>query len=328
MRNCASTFIFPALLLAAATVKAQGPDLNTWLTQLQSNDCAIRQTGFYAIVQNQVTTGQGVSSASDQVKVALTNLLILEEAFQKVPSNQAVLEGACGEYFGDVVTIVAGFRDPRSIDALIGVITTGNIVGDALASFGPAALDRILTVISAGDFRTFAGLFILGKVLDAGTVGDQPSLAKIRAAFNSSSLDSFDDNALAALGGLLRLSHVPAVPFILQRVQIAIKPGESPASINPRDNGVIPGVAILSSATFDARTIDDLTARFGPGQASPKGRAKVQDVNKDGLPDMVFQFSTPESMIACGDTASFLFAKTTSGQAVVGADAIRTVGCP
>jgi len=316
-----------AALLAAMTATAQSPDLNTWLTQLQSNDLPTRQAGFYPILASQVSISQGIASAGDQIRVALIALLVREEAFQKDPSSQSIISvGGYGDYFGDVVTTVAGFRDPRSLDALIGVIDTGNAVADALVSLGTAALDKVLAVSATSGHKS-AGLFVLGKMLDAGAVNDTASLAKIRPVLNAASLETDYQGGLFALIAFLRFFHV-AFALPISHVQIAIKPGESPASINPRDTGVIPGVAILSSATFDANTIDDLTARFGPGQASPKGRAKVQDVNNDGLPDMVFQFSTPESMIACGDTASFLFAKTTSGQAVVGADAIRTVGCP
>src|SRR5260370_18338491 len=110
------------------------------------------------------------------------------------------------------------------------------------------------------------------------------------------------------------------------RVTIDIKPGGYPNAINPRDKGVIP-VAILSAPTFDARTIDPTSLRFGPGQAEPANGVHIEDVNGDGLPDIVLQFPTTSSQIACSDTASFLTGKTTSGQTIVGSDSVLTVGC-
>jgi hypothetical protein len=48
--------------------------------------------------------------------------------------------------------------------------------------------------------------------------------------------------------------------------EIDIKPGSFPNSINPRSKGVIP-VAILTTDTFDATTVDPLSVTFGPDEA-------------------------------------------------------------
>src|SRR6266576_7198063 len=138
MRNVLSGLILAlSLLLAAMIAQAQTSDLNTWLVQLQSSDPGIRQAGFYAIAKAKV------AAINDEVRVALINLLALEEAYATQQSNSAVLNSeGYGNYFSDVVTTVAALRDARSIDALIGVIATGGSVGDALASFGVTALDK------------------------------------------------------------------------------------------------------------------------------------------------------------------------------------------
>jgi hypothetical protein len=68
-------------------------------------------------------------------------------------------------------------------------------------------------------------------------------------------------------------------------------------------------VAVLSSADFDATQIDPATVTLGdevgsdtPVAQRPNGRyyAEVEDVNGDGLPDVVFRFRVPE-LVANGD---------------------------
>lgn len=90
-------------------------------------------------------------------------------------------------------------------------------------------------------------------------------------------------------------------------VGIDVLPGGTPNAVNPGKKGDIP-VAILSTATFDARTIDVSSIRLGDeaGADTPaekqKGRyvTRVEDVNKDGRLDMVVSFSIPE-LVANGD---------------------------
>jgi hypothetical protein len=289
---------------------------------LNHNNPSVRSNAFYAIVEARV------ADTDDQVKLALINLLVQENAYiqQQADLDTDVSEGY-GAYFSDVVVAVCLLQDIRSINALIPVIQTGNMVADTLASFGTASLDRVLASSNTTDVMTrFASVMVLNKMIDTGTVTDSTSIAKIRAALNKASVDPDYYTGIAALQGLLKLSHVPLAEGVPARVQLDIKPGSYPNAINPRANGVIP-VAILSTSTFDASTIDSSTLRFGPGQARPANRAHVEDVNGDGLPDMVVQFSTPSSQIACSDTASFLVGKTLSGQIIAAADSVRTVGC-
>lgn len=112
-----------------------------------------------------------------------------------------------------------------------------------------------------------------------------------------------------------------------RQVTIDIKPGGDPNSINPRDQGRIP-VAILSTADFDATTVDAGTVRFGAtGTEATARHSAVEDVNGDGKPDMIFQFETQATGIKCGDAQAFLTGFTIGGQAIAGSDSIQTVGC-
>ena len=108
-------------------------------------------------------------------------------------------------------------------------------------------------------------------------------------------------------------------------VEIDIKPGSYPNSINLKSKGVIP-VAILTSEDFDATTIDADTVRFGPGEAEKAHkRAHVKDADGDGDLDLVFHFRTEDTGIASDDTEACLTGETFGGVAFVGCDSIRVV---
>jgi len=108
-------------------------------------------------------------------------------------------------------------------------------------------------------------------------------------------------------------------------VEIDIKPGSYPNSINPESKGVIP-VAILSTPTFDATTVDPETVRFGPGEASMAHEdAHLEDVDGDGDVDMVLHFKTQDTGISAGDTEATLTGSTTGGITISGTDSVRTV---
>lgn len=110
-------------------------------------------------------------------------------------------------------------------------------------------------------------------------------------------------------------------------VEIDIKPGSDPNSINPRSKGVIP-VAILTTETFDATTVDPLSVAFGPnGAIETHGQGHIEDADGDGDLDLVLHFNTQDTGIQCGDTTASLTGETLSGQTINGSDSINTVGC-
>jgi PKD repeat protein len=90
-------------------------------------------------------------------------------------------------------------------------------------------------------------------------------------------------------------------------VGLSIMPGSSPTTIAISKKGTVP-VAILSTATFDATTIDVASIRLGDGAGAEapvdqqKGRyqSRIDDANGDGRPDMIVSFSVPQ-LVANGD---------------------------
>ena len=111
------------------------------------------------------------------------------------------------------------------------------------------------------------------------------------------------------------------------QVAIDIKPGSFPNSINPKSKGKIP-VAILTTDSFDATTVDPTTVLFGStGTESAPVHSALEDVNGDGDNDLILHFNTQATGIQCGDTSASLTGETFSGQEIQGSDSIKTVGC-
>jgi hypothetical protein len=116
--------------------------------------------------------------------------------------------------------------------------------------------------------------------------------------------------------------------FLVTPVDISIKPGSSPSPINPKSHGTTP-VAILSTSTFNAVTSVDPTTltfgRTGTEQSLAFCNTGGEDVNGDGLLDLVCHFQTQLTGFQSGDTLGILMGKTFLGTPILGQDTIRIV---
>lgn len=125
---------------------------------------------------------------------------------------------------------------------------------------------------------------------------------------------------------LLALDISKIVPFI--PIAIDIKPGGADNPINPNSQGKIP-VAILSSPTVDARSqvyVNSLTfGRTGAESSLAFCDSEGEDVNGDGLPDLVCHFYTQETGFQAGDTHGVLKGLTGDGELIRGTDSVQIV---
>ena len=116
----------------------------------------------------------------------------------------------------------------------------------------------------------------------------------------------------------------------VKSVDIDIKPGSYPNAINLGSQGVIP-VAILSSSSFDATTVDPDTVALGGASITVRGKANKfmaheEDVNSDGLPDLVCQVETENLNPGVSLTGYAVLTGTTfRGQPIQGKDKITIV---
>jgi hypothetical protein len=109
-------------------------------------------------------------------------------------------------------------------------------------------------------------------------------------------------------------------------VEIDIKPGGDPNSINPSLEGDLP-VAILGSDSFDVANVDVTTLAFGPGDASfdHSHGPHFEDLNGDGMTDLMAHFQIEETRIGFGDRMACLSGETLDGTPFSGCDDVRTV---
>ena len=110
-------------------------------------------------------------------------------------------------------------------------------------------------------------------------------------------------------------------------VVIDIKPGSDPNCINLGSNGVIP-VAILTTDTFDASTVDPLSVTLQDAAVRIKGKSgnagSLEDVDSDGDLDLVLQVFN-DLNLAEGQSTATLSGNLFDGTPIEGTDSICVV---
>jgi hypothetical protein len=111
-------------------------------------------------------------------------------------------------------------------------------------------------------------------------------------------------------------------------IDIDIKPGSDPNSINPRSKGKIP-VAIFSTMDFYAPAeVDVESLTFGPtGEEESLAfcNDSPEDVNDDGYDDLVCHFYTQGTGFQCGNEQGILRGQTVDEIPIEGSDSVRIV---
>jgi len=111
-------------------------------------------------------------------------------------------------------------------------------------------------------------------------------------------------------------------------VLIDIKPDSYPNSINLSSNGVVP-IAVFGFTTFDVKQIDLTTIKLANAGVKLKGNgqpmASYEDVNKDGITDVIVHISTNEFQLTAADIKAELNGDLLDGKKIKGFDSVRIV---
>ena len=114
-------------------------------------------------------------------------------------------------------------------------------------------------------------------------------------------------------------------------IEIDIKPGSYPNSINcQNENGVIT-VAALTTDFFDATTTDHTTAVFQTAvethvnKKTGEARRHEEDIDQDGDMDLLFHFRYTDTDLDCYSQSGTLVAQTYNGETVKGTDTVRMI---
>ena len=110
-------------------------------------------------------------------------------------------------------------------------------------------------------------------------------------------------------------------------VTIDVKPGDTPTTIEPKREGMVP-IAILTTREFDAARVDPATVRAGAtGTEAAVFRSASEDIDRDGDTDMLLLFRVQQMGLECDGKSVSLKGRTRDGQEIEGTEAVEMVGC-
>ena len=145
---------------------------------------------------------------------------------------------------------------------------------------------------------------------------------------------SFDDSRTASAVNppSYRITYdpLPGSPFAVEFIgQIDVKPGSDPNSINCNNKSAVITVALLTTETFDALSVDHETVSFESAtelhvdKRTGEPKRHEEDIDGDGDIDLVFHFLLEETTLTCESTDAVLEGHTFDGLRIRGSDTLR-----
>ncbi len=201
----------------------------------------------------------------------------------------------------------------------------GTAVGTVSASDPDAGQTRTFSIVSGNT----NGAFAINASTGAITVANVAALDFETTPVFNLTVRATDNGSPALFGQAVVTINLTDIVEI-QAVLLDIVPGDSSNTI--RLNSSTFKVAILSTATFDARTVNVNTVRFGEvgtedSVALKKGQRvfEYRDINGDGRLDLVLTINTAAASLEVGDTLAKLTGSTTGGLAIAGQGSVNVV---
>jgi len=204
--------------------------------------------------------------------------------------------------------------------------------------------DGTLTVAGIAGLATDSTAFAVVRYTAAGALDSAfGSGGKASASFGNPVNNAFDivaqpDGKVVVAGGTgtptpggtdFALARFLGAPTSIS-VSVDVKPGSLDNVIPLQSGGVIP-VAVLTTDTFDAASVDPASVCFGAaGDPSKRdcteahGTGHLEDVNGDLRPDLMLHYEMQQTGIAAGDTRACLSGKNYNGVSIEGCDRIVT----
>jgi HEAT repeat protein len=177
----------------------------------------------YLIPQKLASVFQAHPERENELRLALIRLLstedaVVEAAGEKVKKTGKTLGEGYLSYYGDVIAAVAGLKDPRALNALVGAMATGGMADRALAALGAPALDPLIAKFQSSD------ALIRGAAARALTTmwepeyrrnfSDSASRQKLKAMFLKAAADEDGGIRVAGVRGLTLMPDADALAVL------------------------------------------------------------------------------------------------------------------
>lgn len=333
---------------ATITVGRLGAITSAVTVDYATSDGTATAGSDYAAVSGTLTFAAGVTTATFSVSILSDSVSEGDETVQLTLTNAV---GATLVAPSTAVLTITNVDTPagtnvavQPVDSTTGItpvrltfdsVTTGGNTTLTTTSSGTAPtsgfqLGNPPTYYEISTTATFSGSVTVCINYTGVSVDDEASLRLYHYEGGAwvdvtTSLDTTNNIICGSVTSFSAFAIFEPIPL---PVTIDIKPGSFPNSINLGSGGTVP-VAIFSTSTFDARTLDPTTVTLASAPVKLRGRgtpmASAEDVNGDGLPDIVVHVSTEALQLHEIDTEAVLRGKTFDGRAVKGQDTVRVV---